>query len=120
MRVAGLKAIDTVLESTAVLIVSRRPSNQKLVELITSRIRGVITAQRYVLCTYNIERPKLDRARKVTPGKRAPTITSLEDEDWVAVSAMVERRDMAVVMDTLTEIGASDILITKLENSRTV
>lgn len=43
MRVAGLKAIDTVLESTAVLIVSRRPSNQKLVELITSRIRGVIS-----------------------------------------------------------------------------
>lgn len=43
MRAAGLKAIDTVLESTAVLIKSKAPSNPALVELITSRIRGVIS-----------------------------------------------------------------------------
>ena len=43
MRAAGLKAIDTVIESTAVLIRSKHPSNQKLIDLITSRIKGVIS-----------------------------------------------------------------------------
>lgn len=43
MKAAGLKAIDTVVESTAVLIKSKRPSNQKLVDLIASRIKGVIS-----------------------------------------------------------------------------
>ncbi|KAF2149845.1 ATP phosphoribosyltransferase [Myriangium duriaei CBS 260.36] len=118
MRAAGLKAIDTVTESSAVLIKSKRPSNPQLVELITSRIRGVITAQRYVLCTYNIQRSKLDQAVKITPGKRAPTITSLEEQSWVAVSSMVERSKMAVIMDQIMDIGGSDILITKIENSR--
>ena len=42
MKAAGLKAIDTVVDSTAVLIKSKHPSNPTLVDLITARIKGVI------------------------------------------------------------------------------
>ncbi|KAF2221580.1 hypothetical protein BDZ85DRAFT_221610 [Elsinoe ampelina] len=118
MRASGLKAISTVFESSAVLIRSKRPSNVEMIDLITSRIRGVITAQRYVLCTYNVERSVLPQAVKITPGKRAPTVTSLEDANWVAVQAMVERSKMAIIMDQIMDLGGTDILITKLENSR--
>ncbi|KAE9964897.1 ATP phosphoribosyltransferase (ATP-PRTase) (ATP-PRT) [Venturia inaequalis] len=119
MRVAGLKAISTVVESTAVLIRSKHPSDPKLIELIASRIRGVITAQKFVLCTYNVERSKLDAASKITPGKRAPTVNPLEEEGWVAVSVMVESKMIADTMDQLELVGAEDILVTRLENSRT-
>ncbi|KAK4898809.1 ATP phosphoribosyltransferase (ATP-PRTase) (ATP-PRT) [Elasticomyces elasticus] len=118
MRVAGLKPIATVLESSAVLIRSKHPSDPKWVDLITARIRGVITAHQYVLCTYNVERRLLDKVHKITPGKRAPTINNLEEEGWVAVQAMVESNRTAVVMDELKEVGAQDILIIKLENTR--
>jgi ATP phosphoribosyltransferase len=43
MKAAGLKAIDTVVSSTAVLIKSKNPTNPALVDLIASRIRGVIS-----------------------------------------------------------------------------
>ncbi|KAK5164080.1 ATP phosphoribosyltransferase (ATP-PRTase) (ATP-PRT) [Saxophila tyrrhenica] len=119
MRAAGLKAIDTVVESTAVLISSKHPSDPKLLKKITSRIKGVITAQRFVLCTYNVSRKLLTKASHITPGKRAPTVTALEEEDWVAVQAMVERKQIANVMDELAELGATDILVTKIDNSRT-
>ncbi|KAJ8105746.1 hypothetical protein OPT61_g9995 [Boeremia exigua] len=119
MRAAGLKAISTVVSSSAILIKSKHPSDPKLVDLITARIKGVITAQRYVLCQYNIERSKLDIAKEITPGNRAPTVTSLEESGWVAISVMVQRKQIAVVMDRLTEAGACDILVTKIENSRT-
>lgn len=76
-------------------------------------------AQKYVLCTYNIERAKLDIAKSITPGNRAPTVTSLEESGWVAISVMVQRKQIAIVMDKLTEAGACDILVTKIENSRT-
>ncbi|THW57157.1 ATP phosphoribosyltransferase [Aureobasidium pullulans] len=120
MRAAGLKAISTVLETTAILIRSKKPSNPDLVNLIATRIRGVITAQKFVLCTYNVQRSNLDQAAKITPGKRAPTVNSLEEDGWVAVSAMVERKKIANAMDELTAIGACDILVTKIENSRTI
>lgn len=119
MRAAGLKAIDTVIESTAVLIQSKKVSNPKLVKLIAARIRGVITAQKYVLCQYNVPRSKLQQATAFTPGRRAPTITALEEPEWVAVSAMVEKQDIATVMDELTSVGATDILTLNIDNSRT-
>lgn len=118
MKAAGLKAIDTVVESTAVLVKSRHSTND-LVNLIFSRIRGVITAQKFVLCQYNIPRTELATASKITPGKRAPTITALEEENWVAVSSMVEKKRVATVMDELIKVGATDILVLNIANSRT-
>ncbi|KAL1958288.1 hypothetical protein VTO42DRAFT_4605 [Malbranchea cinnamomea] len=118
MKAAGLMAIDTVLDSTAVLVKSRN-ANHPLVDLIASRIQGVIAAKKYVLCQYNVPRSLLAAACKVTPGKRAPTITALEEPDWVAVSAMVEKKNIATVMDQLSETGATDILVFNIVNSRT-
>ncbi|KAI5795633.1 hypothetical protein EDC01DRAFT_652980 [Geopyxis carbonaria] len=118
MKAAGLKPIATVLETTAVLIKSTHPSNPELIKLVASRIRGVITAKKYFLCTYNIPRSKLDVAKTITPGKRAPTVTQLDEEGWVAVSVMVDRKTIAGVMDSLESAGAEDILVTAISNSR--
>lgn len=57
-------------------------------------------------------------ACKITPGKRAPTINALEEEGWVAVSAMVEKKRIATVMDDLTSVGATDILVLSITNTR--
>lgn len=127
MKAAGLKAIDTLMESQAVLISSstsgsRSPNlsegNGDLQTLITNRIRGVIAAQKYVLLNYNVPRSMLSEVTKITPGKRAPTVSPLEGQDWVAVSTMVERKDVANVMDQLENKGASDILMFNIVNSR--
>lgn len=118
MRAAGLEAIDTVVDSTAVLIKSKSPSNPELIDLITSRVKGVITAQRYVLCQYNIERSQLAEATKITPGKRAATVTALDADGWVAVSCMVETKKIALAMDDLTRVGAQDILVLDIHNAR--
>jgi ATP phosphoribosyltransferase len=121
MRAAGLHPIATLLESEAVLIkssVPKRPEFAPLINLITARIEGVVAARKYVLCEYNISRIKLAAATALTPGRRAPTISPLEMEDWVAVSAMVEKKSMASVMDELVKIGAEAILIFKIDNCR--
>jgi len=43
MKAAGLKAVDTVVSSTAVLVKSKHPTNSAMVDLIASRILGVIS-----------------------------------------------------------------------------
>ncbi|KKA30475.1 hypothetical protein TD95_000638 [Thielaviopsis punctulata] len=118
MRAAGLTAIDTVVDTQAVLIKSLNPSDEKLVDKIAKRISGVITAQRYVLCQYNILSSLLPEAVKITPGKRAPTVTQLSDAGWISVSAMVEKKKIATVMDDLSDIGAKDILVLDIHNTR--
>ncbi|TRM64951.1 hypothetical protein BD626DRAFT_556814 [Schizophyllum amplum] len=121
MRAAGLHAIATVLDSEAVLIKSRETKNPKhssLIDLVTARIAGVIAAQKYVSCQYNIPRDRLAAATLVTPGRRAPTISPLEEENWLAVAVMVEKKLIADKMDELVRIGAEDILIFNLDNCR--
>ncbi|KAJ7033489.1 ATP phosphoribosyltransferase [Mycena alexandri] len=121
MRAAGLHAIATLLESEAVLIKSTIPKHPELaplIDLVTSRIAGVIAANKYVVCNYNISRDKLHAATLLTPGRRAPTISPLEEENWVAVNSMVEKKKIAGIMDELVKVGAEDILIFNLDNCR--
>jgi len=121
MRAAGLHPIATLLESEAVLIksaVSKNPSTAPLIDVITSRIAGVVAANKYAVCQYNIQRDKLPAATLVTPGRRAPTISPLEEENWVAVSSMVEKNKIAGIMDELVKVGAEDVLIFNLDNCR--
>ena len=121
MRAAGLHAIATVLSTEAVLIKSstpKHPALEPLIKVITNRIAGVVAAGRYVICEYNIQRDKLPQAKYITPGRRAPTISPLEEEGWVAVSSMVEKSKSSDVMDELVKIGAEDIMMFNLDNCR--
>ena len=121
MRAAGLHAIGTVLTTEAVLIKSRiqkHPDFEPLINLITSRLAGGVAAGKYVICQYNILRANLPSATVITPGRRAPTISPLEEEGWVGVSSMVEKKNIATIMDELMKVGAQDILVFNLDNCR--
>merc|ERR1712230_278055 len=120
MRAAGLHPIHTLLASEAVLIHSSRPANQHsaLIKKVTARIAGVIAANKYVMCNYNVPRANLDAVVAITPGRRAATVSPLDDKEWVAVSAMVEKSRQADIMDRLGENGATDILILGINNCR--
>ncbi|WVR04440.1 ATP phosphoribosyltransferase [Kwoniella sp. DSM 27419] len=124
MRAAGLHAIHTLMKSEAVLITSRTPHHTltpelaPLIPLIKSRFAGFLASKRYVYASYNIQRTALADALRITPGRRAATVSPLDEEGWVAVSAMVERKEVANVMDALERKGAEDILIMALDNCR--
>ena len=121
MRAAGLRSIATMLQTEAVLIRSRTPKHPNLtplINLVTKRIAGVVAANKYVVCQFNISRDKLAAATKIAPGRKAPTVSPLEEEGWVAVSSMIEKKNCANTMDDLVNIGAEDVLIFNLDNCR--
>ena len=121
MRAAGLHPIATLIQSEAVMIKSTVPKNTNvipLINLIASRIAGVVAAGKFVICSYNVSRDKLHAALIITPGRRAPTISPLEEENWVAVNSMVEKNQTASIMDELVKVGAVDILILSVDNCR--
>ncbi|KAI9470656.1 MAG: hypothetical protein EXX96DRAFT_490893, partial [Benjaminiella poitrasii] len=119
MRAAGLHDIHTLLDTQSILMSNKNTKHNDLIEKIASRIRGVITASKYVLCTYNVERTNLARAVQITPGRQGPTVSSLDShEGWVAVSAMIEKKQKGDIMDSLSEVGATDILVMAFTNCR--
>jgi ATP phosphoribosyltransferase len=119
MRAAKLTPVATLMATEAVLICnSIKHRLNPLVEKIRKRIEGVIVAGRYVLVTYNAFQDKLESLLKVTPGKRAATVSSLREEGWYSISAMVLKNQIAEKMDQLSEIGAEDILVSEIHNCR--
>lgn len=67
---------------------------------------------------YDCPRSVLDKATEVTPGLESPTIAPLADAAWVAVRALVPRRDVNAIMDELATIGAKAILASDIRFCR--
>lgn len=119
LRQAGLEMFgEPILKSEAVLIKRVGTSVAPELETLQRRLSGVVIARQYVLLDYDIQKSSLDKACALTPGLESPTISPLAKEDWVAVRAMVPRKETNRVMDELWAIGARGILVTDIHACR--
>jgi ATP phosphoribosyltransferase len=85
---------------------------------LVARIQGVVFGQQYLMLDYDCPRSVLEKATSITPGLESPTIAPLADPDWVAVRALVPRRDVNAIMDDLAAIGAKAILASDIRFCR--
>ena len=119
LRQAGLKIFgDPILTSEAIVIARKGFDIPAELEILIRRLQGVVTARRYVLLDYDIEKINIEAACAITPGLESPTISPLQKADWVAVRAMVLRKDTNRVMDELWSVGARGILVTDIHACR--
>lgn len=119
LRQAGLEIFgEPILVSEAVLISRTGIDIPSDTQVLIRRLQGVVIARRYVLLDYDIEKKNLESACVITPGLESPTISPLQKPDWVAVRAMVLRKETNRVMDELWAVGARGILVTDIHACR--
>lgn len=117
LRSAGLEIFGPViLESTAVLIGG--PSEHAGIDRLLRRLRGVLVARKFVMMEYDLPAEKLDEATAIASGMESPTVSPLQDRDWVAVRVMIAADTANQIMDQLYEIGARAILVTAIHAAR--
>lgn len=119
LRKAGLVVIgDVLLESEALVVRPSAAEQNPAADTFVRRLQGVIDARRYVMVDYDIRVELVDQATAITPGLESPTISPLQDQEWVAVRAMVEKAVVHRVMDELYELGGRGILVTDIHACR--
>eukprot|EP01083_Nonionella_stella_P000798 2292_1 len=118
MRAAGLEVVGEVLATESILISNINSKHEDMVKLIKRRIEGYMVAKKFVMISYNVHNDLLDAALKLTPGKKSPNITSLQDSDFKAVTSLVHNKEQNAKMDELHDLGATDILTFALSNTR--
>ena len=119
LRQAGLEVFDQpILISEAILIKRKGAAIPSELEIVIRRIQGVVTARQYVLLDYDAPKSVVDEACSITPGLESPTISPLAKDGWVAVRAMVLRKDTNRIMDELWALGARGILVTDIHACR--
>lgn len=109
---------ETLCDSEAVLIERAGPESDRARDQLAARVQGVVFGQQYLMLDYDCPRALVEKATAVTPGLESPTIAPLADPDWVAVRALVPRRDVNAIMDELAAIGAKAILASDIRFCR--
>jgi ATP phosphoribosyltransferase len=119
LKQAGLEVFaEPILQSEAILIKGVGRTNNPEFEILVRRLQGVVTARQYVLLDYDIPAINVEKACAITPGLESPTISPLQKKDWVAVRAMVLRKETNRLMDELWALGARGILVTDIHACR--
>lgn len=119
LRQHGLAAFgDPVCTSEAVLVERVESASSPERAQLVARLQGVVFAQQYLILDYDCPRSLLDEAIAITPGLESPTLAPLADADWVAVRAMVPRKDANRIMDQLSACGAKAVLASDIRSCR--
>lgn len=113
----GLKEIEVLLTSEAVLAVSPKLDAERkaILDTIQFRIQSVLKGRdsKYVLL--NAPNDKLDEIIKVLPGMKSPTVLPLAEEGWSSVHSVIPKHKFWDVIDDLKAKGAQGILVCPIE-----
>jgi ATP phosphoribosyltransferase len=114
LRANHLKIIGTVLESNTQVIANRKSwaeaCKREKIENLAMMLKGAIEAQGRVGLMLNVHKQDLDRVLGVLPALKKPTISTLSDQDWVAVNTIIEESTAWDVIPRLKAANAQGIV----------
>jgi ATP phosphoribosyltransferase len=113
----GLREVETVMESEAVLIVNRDvvDEKQKLLQKLLFRIRAVQTAANRKYILLNAPNDRIAEICKLLPGMKSPTILPLSIQGWSSLHSVIEEDEFWVKIEALKKAGAQGILVIPIE-----
>lgn len=115
LRANNLRIIDQLMTSSPRFIANLKawedPWKREKMESIALLLRGAIEAKAKVGLKLNVPRKHLDAVLKVLPAERSPTISSLADDEYVAVEVILEALVERTIVPQLQRAGASGIIV---------
>lgn len=115
LREHNLVPVQTILESSAMLIAN--PKSKQLREALdfVEAVRGVLAASKRRYLMANVHEKDIERVTRLLPGLSAPTVMKLSKEGMYAIHAVVEEAGLNTLLADLRREGASGILILPIE-----
>ena len=113
----GLKEVETVLRSEAVLIANKGLTDEKkkILAQLMFRFEAVERSRGMKYLLMNIPCERIDDAIKILPGMKSPTILPLAQEGWCSMHVVISETELWSKIEGLKSLGAEDILVLALE-----
>ncbi|MBX6380844.1 MAG: ATP phosphoribosyltransferase [Thermoflavifilum aggregans] len=113
----GLREVETILHSQAVLISHNRLNEytSQLLEQLRFRIQAVKKSRHNKYILLNAPNDKLPEIIKLLPGMKSPTILPLAESGWSSVHSVVNENDFWDIIESLKKHGAQGILVVPIE-----
>lgn len=114
LRANKLKIIDTILESTTVLVMNKEsykdPWKREKVANIALLLQGALNAEFKVGLKMNLLSAKLDEIAAILPSLHNPTVSHLRDPKWVALEVIIDESKVRELIPELKKLGAEGII----------
>lgn len=113
----GLKEVETILSSEAVLIgsVSLSDEKERILEQFIFRINAVQKAKSYQYILLNAPNDKINKIIDILPGMKSPTVVPLAMEGWSSIHSVINEEKFWEIIDHLKQAGAQGILVVPIE-----
>ena len=113
----GLKEVETILKSEAVLIKNENLSSQQqqILDKLLFRIQSVKKAKNNKYILLNAPNNKLKEIVNLLPGMKSPTVLPLAEEGWSSVHSVLNENDFWDIIEQLKANGAQGILVVPIE-----
>ena len=91
----NLKIIETVMQSSAVLIANKKsleePEKQDKIYDIMTLLKGVVDGSKRIHIFVNVKKANLNKLLTELPALKNPTIAPLANEGWCSVNTVIEK-----------------------------
>ena len=113
----GLKEVEVILKSEAVLAVSPQISSESkaLLSKLQFRIQSVLRSKKSKYILMNVPNDKINKISNILPVLKSPTVMPLAEEGWSSVHSVIDEDTFWDVIDQLKEAGAEGILVCPIE-----
>jgi ATP phosphoribosyltransferase len=113
----GLKEVEMVMRSEALMVVNHNLSPEKeiILQKLLFRIEAVEAAKKNKYILLNAPNDSIDKICSILPGMKSPTILPLADKGWSSLHSVVNEEIFWEVIDQLKEMGAQGILVIPIE-----
>lgn len=113
----GLKEVEVVKKSSAVLISNKNLSveKQSILDKLLFRIKAVKTSSENKYILLNAPNSVIAQINAILPGMKSPTVLPLAEEGWSSIHSVVKEDEFWEVIDKLKELGAQGILVIPIE-----
>lgn len=113
----GLKEVEVVLQSEAVLIATPalEAAKKQILDQLIFRISAVQSAKSNKYILLNCPNTAIEKITQVIPGMKSPTIMPLSRPGWSSLHSVVDENDFWEKIDLLKSLGAEGILVIPIE-----
>ena len=113
----GLKEVEKVIHSEAVLIANPKlsPEKQDILDSLLFRIDAVTNSRGKKYILMNLPADKVDEAIAILPAMRSPSVMPLADSAWCSLHSVVKANELWDKIEKLKQIGAEGILVLDLD-----
>lgn len=113
----GLKEVETVMKSEAVLIAGKSLDTEQkaLLRQLIFRMEAVLEGKNNKYVLLNAPNSSLDKIIELLPGMRSPTVLPLADKGWSSIHSVINEDDFWENIEKLRQAGAEGILVVPIE-----